>query len=242
MLQFRSLLFNLAFYTNMIVWMVVLLPTMLMPRMVFIRSARAWAWSSIWLLRVICGTRFELRGADKIPAGGFLVASKHQSMWETFALFCVFDDPAFVLKQDLQWVPGFGWYTWKARSIPIDRKGGAATLTKMNARAREEAAVGRQIVIFPEGTRTSAGAAASYKYGIAHMYDQMKTVCVPVALNSGAFWPRRKFLRHPGTIVVEILDPIPPGMERDAFFALMKDRIETASDRLLSEAARGGAG
>ena len=226
----------------MIVWMVVLLPTILMPRMVFMRAARAWAWSSIWLLKVICGTRFVLRGADKIPPGGFLVAAKHQSMWETFALFCVFDDPAFVLKQDLQWVPGFGWYTWKARSIPINRKGGSATLARMNARAREEAALGRQVVIFPEGTRTAAGAAASYKYGIAHMYDQMKTVCLPVALNSGAFWPRRQFLRHPGTIIVEILEPIPAGMERDAFFALMKDRIETASDRLLSEAAQGGTG
>lgn len=240
MLQIRSLIFNILFYANMIAWMVAVMPTFLMPRMAFMRAARGWAWSSLWLLRVICGTRFELRGQERIPAGGFLVACKHQSMWETFALFCVFDDPAFVLKSELQWVPLFGWYTWKANSIPINRKGGAAALIGMNARAAEEAAAGRQIVIFPEGTRTAAGAPPSYKYGIVHMYDQMKMTCLPVGLNSGVFWPRRRFLRHPGTIVVEICEPIAPGLERDAFFELMKERIESSSNRLLAEA--GGAG
>jgi 1-acyl-sn-glycerol-3-phosphate acyltransferase len=156
-------------------------------------------------------------------------------MWETFALFCVFDDPAFVLKRELQWMPMFGWYTIKARSIPVNRKGGASALLAMNARAAEEAAAGRQIVIFPEGTRTAPGAPPSYKYGIAHMYEQMGMSCVPVGLNSGLFWPRRKFLRYPGTIVVEICEPIAPGLERDAFFALMKERIEASSDALLLE-------
>jgi 1-acyl-sn-glycerol-3-phosphate acyltransferase len=235
MIQLRSLVFNILFYVNIIAWMIVVLPSFLLPRMVFMRAARAWAWSSLWLLRVICGTRFELRGAERLPQGGFLVACKHQSMWETFALFCVFDDPAFVLKRELQWMPMFGWYTIKANSIPVNRKGGASALLAMNARAAEEAAAGRQIVIFPEGTRTAAGAPPSYKYGIAHMYDQMGMSCVPVGLNSGLFWPRRKFLRYPGTIIVEICEPIPPGLERDAFFALMKDRIEASSDALLKE-------
>lgn len=236
MLHLRSLIFNIMFYLNMITWMLVLVPTYLMPRMVFMRAARAWAWSSLWLLKVICGTRFELRGHENIPQGGFLVACKHQSMWETFALFCVVDDPAFVLKSELQWVPLFGWYTWKARSIPIDRKGGSSALTRMNARAGEEIRHGRQVVIFPEGTRTAPGAKPAYKYGIVHMYDQIGITCVPMALNSGAFWPRRKFLRHPGTIVVEVLPPIPPGLSREAFFATMTSVIEAASDRLLSEA------
>lgn len=235
MIQLRSLVFNILFYVNIIAWMIVVLPSFLLPRMVFMRAARAWAWSSLWLLRVICGTRFELRGAERLPQGGFLVACKHQSMWETFALFCVFDDPAFVLKRELQWVPMFGWYTIKARSIPVNRKGGASALLAMNARAAEEAAAGRQIVIFPEGTRTAPGAPPSYKYGIAHMYEQMGMSCVPVGLNSGLFWPRRKFLRYPGTIVVEICEPIAPGLERDAFFALMKERIEASSDALLLE-------
>jgi 1-acyl-sn-glycerol-3-phosphate acyltransferase len=235
MIQLRSLVFNILFYVNIIAWMIVVLPSFLLPRMVFMRAARAWAWSSLWLLRVICGTRFELRGKERLPPGGFLVACKHQSMWETFALFCVFDDPAFVLKRELQWMPLFGWYTIKARSIPVNRKGGASALLAMNARAADEAATGRQIVIFPEGTRTAPGSPASYKYGIAHMYEQMGMSCVPVGLNSGLFWPRRKFLRHPGTIVVDICEPIAPGLERDAFFALMKGRIEASSDALLAE-------
>lgn len=236
MIQIRSLIFNILFYVNTIMWTILLLPTLLMPRIVFCRLVIYWIDVSFWLLRVICGTRYEIRGQERLPAGGFLVACKHQSMWETLALFLVFKDPAFVLKSELRWVPLYGWYTWKQGSIAINRKGGSATLALMNRDARAAAAAGRQVVIFPEGTRTAPGAPPAYKYGIVHMYDQMKVTCVPVGLNSGVFWSRRKFMRYPGTIVVEICEPIPPGLERDAFMTLMKDRIETSSDRLLSEA------
>jgi 1-acyl-sn-glycerol-3-phosphate acyltransferase len=236
MLQLRSFVFNVVYYVNIILWMLVLVPSFLMPRMVFIRAARLWAHMNLWLLRVICGTRVEFRGTERLPPGGFLVACKHQSMWETFALFCILDDPAFVLKRELLYVPFFGWYALKARSIPVRRGGGASALRDMNALAREEARHGRQIVIFPEGTRTAAGAPPAYKYGIAHMYEQMGIECVPMALNSGVFWPRRKFLRYPGTIVVEVLEPIPAGLDRDQFFTTLQERIETASDALLAEA------
>lgn len=236
MLQIRSLIFNVLFYLNMIVWTILLLPTLLLPRIVFCRLVIYWIKLSFWMLKVICGTTYEIRGREKAPKGGFLVASKHQSMWETLGLFLVFDDPAFVLKRELQWLPLYGWYTLKHRSIPINRRGGSATLAIMNERAREEAASGRQIVIFPEGTRTAPGAPPAYKYGIAHMYDQMKVTCVPVGLNSGMFWPRRKFLRYPGTIVVEICEPIAPGLDRETFLEVLKERIERSSDQLLAEA------
>jgi 1-acyl-sn-glycerol-3-phosphate acyltransferase len=236
MLLFRSALFNALYYLNLIVWMIAVLPTLAMPRRVFMAVARLWARQSLWMLKVVCGTRFELRGAHNIPPGGFLVAAKHQSLWETFALLTVFDDPAFVLKRELRWIPFFGWYTWVARSIPVNRGGGSKALADMNRRAGEEARGGRQIIIFPEGTRRAPGAPAAYKYGIAHMYEQMGLACVPVALNSGVFWPRRKMIRRPGTIVVEVLPAIPPGLSRDAFFARMQEDIEAASDRLLAEA------
>ncbi len=236
MVQIRSVLFNITFYVNMLIWMLAILPTLLLPRMVFMRSARAWAYSCLWLQKVICGTRYEFRGLDRLPPGGFLVACKHQSMWETFALFCVFDDPAFVMKHELRWVPFYGWYTWKSQAVPVKRGGGAASLRQMNALAATQAKAGRQIVIFPEGTRTSAGTKPSYKYGIAHMYEQMGMACVPVALNSGVFWPRRRFLRYPGTIVVEILETIPAGLDRETFFTVMQTRIEEASDKLLAAA------
>jgi 1-acyl-sn-glycerol-3-phosphate acyltransferase len=236
LLYARSALFNALYYLNLIVWMIGVLPTLVMPRQAFMTVARIWAGTSLWLLRVVCGTRFELRGAGNIPPGGFLVASKHQSLWETFALLTVFKDPAFVLKRELRWIPFFGWYTWKAQSIPVNRGGGGKALADMNRRAAEAARGGRQIVIFPEGTRRAPGAPAAYKYGIAHMYEQMGLPCVPVALNSGVFWPRRKLIRRPGTIVIEVLPVIPPGLPRDMFFSQMQDAIEAASARLLAEA------
>ncbi len=127
---------------------------------------------------------------------------------------------------------------WKARSIPIDRRAGSAALKLMNQRAREEAQSGRQIIIFPEGTRRAAGAEPAYKYGIAHLYDRLGVPCVPIALNSGLYWPRRRFMRWPGTIVVECLEPIAPGMDRDVFFRVLQERVETASNRLLAEGRR----
>ncbi len=232
MLVLRSLLFNVLYYVNIILWMIAILPVLLMPRQTFMRLARLWARFSLWLLRVVAGIRMEVRGRERIPPGGLLVAAKHQSLWETFALLTVFEDPAFILKRELMWIPFFGWYAWKARSVPIDRRAGSLALTQMNQRALEEVRCDRQILIFPEGTRRPPGAPPAYKYGIAHLYTNLGVPCVPVALNSGLFWPRRRFIRRPGTIVVEILEPIMPGLTREEFFPLLQARIEEASSRL----------
>jgi 1-acyl-sn-glycerol-3-phosphate acyltransferase len=177
----------------------------------------------------------EIRGRERIPPGGLLVAAKHQSFLETFALLPLVDDPAFILKRELLWIPLFGWLAWKAGMIPIDRSGGAQALAAMNRRARAEIAAGRQILIFPEGTRRAAGAPPAYKFGVAHLYRAFGVACLPVALNSGLYWPRRQFIRRPGKVVIEILDPIPPGLSRDVFLQELQDRIETASNRLLAE-------
>jgi 1-acyl-sn-glycerol-3-phosphate acyltransferase len=238
MLIIRSLLFNIAFYLNLLLWVIVLIPGFFMPRRAFMRLVRLWASSSLWLLRVLAGTKIEVRGRDKIPPGGALVASKHQSTWETFALVTIFDDPTFILKRELMWIPFFGWYTWKAGCVPVNRKAGSLALIQMTAQAKEEAQHGRQIIIFPEGTRRPAGAPAAYKYGVSHLYQSLGFPCIPVALNSGLYWPRRRFIRHPGTIRVEILDPIAPGLPREEFFALVQARIEEASGRLLAEGRR----
>jgi 1-acyl-sn-glycerol-3-phosphate acyltransferase len=235
MLLLRSLLFNVAFYLNLVVWMVAIAPVFLMRRRAVIRAAQAWARSSLWLMRVIAGIKMEVRGRERIPTGGLIVASKHQSLWETFALFTLFDDPLYILKKELTWIPVFGWYVRKAEMVPIDRKAGSMALIDMNARARRSVADGRQILIFPEGTRRPAGAPAAYKFGVSHLYANLGVPCLPVALNSGLFWPRRQFIRRPGTIVVEILEPIAPGLPRDVFFRCMQDRIETASTRLYRE-------
>lgn len=242
MLFVRSLLFNAAFYANMVLWLIALIPFVAAPRKRFMRVVQAWGRTSLWLLRAIAGTRLEFRGLERIPPGGLLVASKHQSFLETFALLTVFDDPTFVLKRELMWIPLFGWYTIKARQVPVDRSAGSLALVEMNARAREEAARGRQILIFPEGTRRAPGAPPAYKYGVAHLYSNLGVPCVPVALNTGLYWPRRKFLRRPGTAVIEILEPIPPGLPRDEFHETAKQAIEEACARLLEEGERELAG
>jgi len=233
----RSILFNALFYVNLGAHLIVALPTFALPYpclRVFIRS---YAMTSLWLLRVVCGTRVEWRGAEKIPKGPCIVACKHQSLWETFSLYAVLDDPVYVLKRELMWIPLFGWYMWKAGLIPIDRSAGMAALARMTGRARNALAAGnRQIVIFPEGTRRPPGAAPDYKPGIVYLYGKASVPCVPIALNSGLYWPRRSLLRLPGTIVAEILDPIAPGLDKDTFLARLESGIEETSASLIRAA------
>jgi 1-acyl-sn-glycerol-3-phosphate acyltransferase len=186
----------------------------------------------------VCGIKVEWRGLDKIPRGGVLIAAKHQSTWETFALVTVLADPTFIIKRELMWIPLFGWCAWRAGMIPVDRGAGKAALNAITAHARAALVQGRQIVIFPEGTRRTAGAAPRYKIGVAHLYATCGVPCVPIALNSGLFWPRHHFMRFPGTVRVEVLDPIPPGRDRDAFFAELERDLEAATARLLDEGAR----
>jgi 1-acyl-sn-glycerol-3-phosphate acyltransferase len=198
--------------------------------------ARTWAKSSLWILRVFAGTSVEWRGLHNVPSGGCIIACKHQSLWETFALLTVFDDPAFILKRELMWIPLFGWYAWKSDQIPVNRGKRAAALVAMTEQARRRIDEGRQVLIFPEGTRRPIDAPPAYKFGVAYLYDSIGAPCLPVALNSGAYWPRRSFVRRPGTIVVEFLPIIPSGMPREMFFEKLQDDIETASRRLSEEA------
>lgn len=237
MLILRSLLFNVLFYLHLFVWLVfAALPALLLPPRYLLRVAVGWARCSLWLMRVTTGTRYEITGHEHIPPDGLMVAAKHQSFWETFVLATMFPDPVFILKRELTWIPLFGWALTKLRMIPVDRGGRARALSQVTRRAKVELVEkGRQLLIFPEGTRRPPGAPPAYKFGVAHLYAELGVPCLPVALNSGLYWPRRKFLRRPGTIRVEILPPIMPGMDKVAFQSLLQDRIETASDRLLAK-------
>jgi 1-acyl-sn-glycerol-3-phosphate acyltransferase len=229
----RSLVFNALFYLVLAVYLVAALPTLLMPRRAIFALARHWARVNLAMLRVICRIGADWRGLEKIPQGAILVAAKHQSAWETFALLALFDDPTFIVKRELLWLPFYGWYARHAGMIPVERGGGKPVLTAMAAHARAALADGRQLVVFPEGTRRAPGAEPRYKYGVAHLYGECGVPCVPMALNSGLFWPRRRFMRYPGTIVVDVLDPIPPGLPVDEFFARLQREMETATARLL---------
>jgi 1-acyl-sn-glycerol-3-phosphate acyltransferase len=234
----RSLLFNILFYVTTALFVVLGSPLLFAPRRWAMAALRVHARFELWLLRVIVGTRFEVRGEDKIPNGPCLVASKHQSAWETFALIPLFRDPALLMKRELFWIPFHGWFSKKFEMIPVDRDKGPSALRRMLREARKRIEAGREIIIFPEGTRRPPGALPSYKTGVVLLYEALGVPCVPVALNSGLFWPRRSLIHRPGTIVVEILEPIPPGLPKKEFLRRLEETIETAANRLLAEANR----
>jgi 1-acyl-sn-glycerol-3-phosphate acyltransferase len=236
MLLFRSLAFLVVFYVNTAVFLVLGSWLLLAPRRWAMQGLRLHGLASIWWMKMICGTRVEVRGRDKLPEGAFLVAAKHQSAWDTFGLIPVFRDPAMVMKAELGLIPLYGWFSHKFQHIFVRRDRGPRALKAMLRDARQRAGEGREIVIFPEGTRRSPGAPPDYKPGYLALYDGLSLPCAPLALNSGLFWPRRSFLRYPGTIVVEILDPIPAGLPRAEARAVIQERIETACARLIAEA------
>jgi 1-acyl-sn-glycerol-3-phosphate acyltransferase len=227
----RSILFNVLFYLSTLFYVIVGLPFFFLPYRALVGLGKVWACTNLWLLRTVCGIDVAFCGRDRIPPGPLIVASKHQSTWETFALLLLFAEPTYIVKRELMWIPFFGWYLWKARVVPVDR-GARHALFRMTARVGRELKQGRQIIIFPEGTRRAPGAPPAYKYGITHIYAAAGVPCLPVALNSGLFWGRRSFKRYPGTIKVEVLEPIPPGLDKDAFIARLTHDIETATARL----------
>ena len=210
--------------------------TLVLPRRAVLKMAELWGRVSVWLLRVVCGTKVEFRGLENLPKGALIVAAKHQSTWETFALLRLFDDFTFIVKRELMWIPIFGWCMWKGGMIPVDRGAGSQALTDMTARAKKEIRSGRQLIIFPEGTRRAPGAEPRYKFGVAHLYAEVGVPCVPVALNSGLFWPRRAFLRlaRHDRRRIPAADPAGPRQGRRSSQRLQSD-IETATARLIAE-------
>jgi 1-acyl-sn-glycerol-3-phosphate acyltransferase len=237
----RSVLFNILFYSLMIVMMIVCAPAMLFGRQAVLSCMRRFARWSMALHRLLTGIRHDVRGFDALPPGGLVIALKHQSTWETIALVPHVPEPVFVLKKELMHLPLFGWWARCAGMIAVDRSRGVSALTEMTRDARAAVAAGRQVLIFPEGTRREAGAPPDYKLGVAHLYRDVGVPMVPVALNSGIFWPRRSLVHRRGTIVAEALPAIPAGLEPRQAFRRMRDEIESACDRLLLEAAAAGA-
>ncbi|MGE5546690.1 MAG: lysophospholipid acyltransferase family protein [Solirubrobacterales bacterium] len=236
MTALRSALFLVLFYAWTLPLAVLYLPVLAAPRPAMLPLARFWLKGVLGLLKLCTGMSFEVRGREHLPAGPVIVAAKHQSAFETFAFHLVFDDPAFVLKRELTWIPFFGWYLAKTGVIAIDRAAGTKALKAMVKGAEGAKAEGRPIVIFPEGTRTPPGTRAPYHSGVAMLYGALGVPVVPVALNSGLFWRKRGFAKRAGTITIEMLPPILPGMDRKAFMAELESRVEEATDRLVAEA------
>jgi 1-acyl-sn-glycerol-3-phosphate acyltransferase len=231
----RAFAFNLVF----ILWTafigILALPLLALPRPVNMRFGRFWARTVLGLLRLIVGLGYEVRGQDRLPQGGYIVALKHQSAWDALSVPVVLGDPAVVVKQELLWLPIYGWYAGRAGSIGIDRKGGAGALRRILAAARPVVAAGRPVVIFPQGTRAAPGVRLPYQPGVAALYQALGLPVVPAAVNSGLYWGRRSFLKRPGRIVLEFLDPIPPGWPRQKLMSEIERRIESATAALMRE-------
>jgi len=234
----RSVVFFVVFYVTTALFVVLGSFLLLGPRRYAMMGLKAHAITCLWLLKWIVGTRMEVRGRDKLPKVPYLVASKHQSAWDTFALIPIFSDPALVMKAELTLIPFYGWFSRKFEHVFVRRERGPAALRKLVSDAKQRASAGREILIFPEGTRRPPGSPPDYKPGGVALYEGLGLPCVPMALNSGLYWPRRTLSRYPGTIIVEILEPIPPGLPRAEFRKLLQQRIEEAANRLIVEAAQ----
>jgi 1-acyl-sn-glycerol-3-phosphate acyltransferase len=228
----RSALFLIWFAAVSLVVNVACLPLLIVPRSASVWAANRWARLILFGLKHITGLGMEVRGP--VPSGAALVAAKHFSMWETIALLALLRAPAIVIKRELLWIPLYGWYCVKQGMIPIDRRAGARAIRRMYAAARRAVDEGRPIVIFPEGTRKKPGAPPDYKPGVAALYTMLGLPCIPMAHNSGLFWSGW-FLRKPGTVVVEFLEPIPPGLSRHELMIVLETRLEAATNRLVRE-------
>lgn len=232
----RSLFFNIFFYG----WLITLLLTswILMPfnRKVMRQGLKLWSRTAILVIKYCCGIDYRFVGLDKLPEGPIVIACKHQSTWETFALYLILEDPQYILKQELMDIPLWGWYAGKSQHIAVDRDAGSKALRQMVAETVDRVNLGRQVIIFPEGTRSEPGKSGRYHPGVAAIYKALPehVPMVPMALNSGKYWGRRKFWISPGTITLEVLDPIYPGVDRKEFMKLLEERIEEASTRLLA--------
>ena len=239
MLVLRSLAFNLAFFGWTLVMVVAALPGPALARAFTAAMVRLWVRGILGLMRGLVGQDFEIRGRERVPEGGCIIASKHQSVWETLIVNVLFERPAIVVKRELYAIPGFGWELRAAGMIAVDRGGGAGALKRMVREARAALAHGRTVVMFPEGTRTAPGARAPIHPGIAALYGALGVPVVPAAVNSGLFWSRRGFIKRPGTFVMEFLPAIEPGLERKAFLARLEAAIEDATKRLIATANKG---
>jgi 1-acyl-sn-glycerol-3-phosphate acyltransferase len=231
----RSLLFVVWLYLSMVAVGVFFAPGLLFGRGAGMAACRSWARAILFGLRWIVGARVQFKGLEKIPDGPLLVACKHQAMLDTLMPFLMLKDPAIVLKRELVNAPVFGWYAVATGQIPIDREANASALRNLLKAARGRRDEGRQIFIFPEGTRTAPHAPPDYKPGVAALYRDLGVPCVPIALDSGKVWSARGLIRRPGLVTIQVLDPIAPGQSREAFMATLQARIETATDALYSK-------
>jgi 1-acyl-sn-glycerol-3-phosphate acyltransferase len=232
-MRIRSVLYGLWYYGVTAGLAILYIPLLALPRGALRGGIRLWAKLLIWGLRVVGGVRLEVRGLENIPSGACLIAAKHQSMFDIVPAFAYLPDALFVMKKELMRIPVFGWHNRKHGTIVVDRAGEAHAMRKLINDARERFKEPRQLLIFPEGTRRPVGAPPDYKPGVAGIYRDLETPCVPVATNTGLHINSAGIAMSRGVVVYQVLEPIPAGLKRADFMRVLQERIETASDKLL---------
>lgn len=240
MILIRSIVFNLVFYVTLIVMMIVFTPYyFLAPRHKAWFVPKLWANVNHWLLEKIVGCTYTIEGLEHIKHEACIIAPKHQSFWDAYAFVPFIPDAIYILKRELMWIPLFGWYVGKMKMIPVHRGSRSVALKSIIRGAAPGIAENRQIMIYPEGTRRSPGDVPSYKYGIAFLYKELNLPVIPIAHVAGLYWPRRKFLRYPGTIKCRVLPAIQPGLSTGEFLIELERVTEAACDEFLIAAATG---
>lgn len=234
---FRSLLFNIAFYGWTLLCSLLFLPLLFLPRTMLLKTLRIWMRGFFWICEHIVGIYVKIIGEEKLLVKPAIIAAKHQSAWETIVFHHFLPDPSIVLKQELLWIPLFGWYLKKLGMVPLSRskRRGAQDLKNLLKEAEQAVAQGRPVLIFPEGTRSKPGYKGTYQSGVASLYLHLNIPVIPIAHNAGVYWPRRGFIKHPGCIVIKVLDPIEPGLSRQEFMRILENKIETTTNDLVHE-------
>ena len=186
------------------------------------------------LFKNLDGLDWTVIGEENIPKGPFIVASKHQSVWDTIFFTAYFSDAAMVLKKILIYIPAYGWHAIKARMIWVDREAKGTALKHLLKEAKKCSIDKRPIVIFPEGTRVNIGEKEKYKSGCFALYKYLDIPCIPVALNSGLFWQTKGYRKSKGVIKVKFLEKIDIGLTKEDFNNILEERIETETNQLTS--------
>ena len=225
----RSLVFDGVFYLWTVVFTILACPLLFLPPMSCLKIARLWCRTSLFFMKYILKLDYRVEG--ELPEGGCVIASRHQSAWETIAFNVIFENPVFVLKRTLVWIPIFGWFLMRCGMISVVR-GKVRSQADLTQQARHMLDGGRPIVIFPEGTRTLPGQQKSLKKGVWYFYKNLSVPVVPVRLNSGMFWKRRAWCKAGGVIHVQIGQPIMPGIDDEKLFLTsLKQALSDYGDR-----------
>lgn len=237
MIWFRSLIFNSTFYSWTFLCVILFFPLLFLPRSFLLRVLKLWRRGVFWICEHIIGLYVKTIGEEKLLVRPAIIAAKHQSTWETIVFHHFVSDPSIVLKQELLWIPLFGWYLKKLGMIPLSRSKSRGIQDLKNLLKESERAVaqGRPLLIFPEGTRSKPGQKGTYQSGVASLYLHLNIPVIPIAHNAGVYWPRRGFVKYPGCIIMKVLDPIEPGLSRQKFMRILENRIETTTNDLVHE-------